>query len=106
MHNWSRLSETVHATCNLVLTNTYVWGGGLSATNKIVVDCSAHLVVLLVSQVKHSGWILFAPVFEPVHLDPLVLHGPIEVNMLPGVVPDTVFIEPMILCDAVVEVQS
>ena len=51
----------------------------LSATNKVVVDCSAHLVALLVGQVKHSSWILLAPMLKPVHLDLLVLHGPIGV---------------------------
>ena len=79
---------------------------GLSTTNKVVVNDHAHLETLLICEMKHPGWVVFAPMFKSVHFDALVMHGAIEVHRLPSVVPDAILVKPMVLCDAIVQVQG
>ena len=54
---------------------------------------------------EHSGWIFFTPLFKSVHFNLSVMHRAVEVHRLPGVVPDTIPIQPMVLGYTVVQVE-
>ena len=76
----------------------------LRAANEIVINGCPHLKSLLVGEVQHPSWVLLTPMLKPVTLDLTVMFLTICVDILLSVVPDPIFIKPMVLCYAVVEV--
>ena len=77
----------------------------LSATDKVLIDGSPHLVPLLVGQVEHSARVLLPPVLKPMHLNLSVVLVPKHILVLPGVVPNPVLIQAVVFSDTVVKVE-
>ena len=86
------------------IKHTKLWM--LRAANKIAIDGCPHLVSLLICEVQHPRRVLLAPMLKPVTLDFTVMLLTICVDILLGVVPNAIFVKPMVFGYTVVEVQG
>ena len=86
------------------IKHTKMWM--LRAANEITIDGCTHLVSLLICEVQHPRWVLLAPMLKPVTLDLTVMLLTICVDILLGVVPNAIFVKPMVFGYTVVEVQG
>ena len=78
----------------------------LRATYKIVVDSCTHFESLLIGEMQHPSWVLLPPMLKSMHPNFSVMLLAILVHMLLGVIPNTIFIQPVIFGNAVVEIQG